>query len=215
MEFKLDDASPLRSDDERYEFVRKLGEGGSGVVHLVRDCETGEQLAWKRLQRTDEHSIARLKREFRTLSTINHKNVIRLYDLGRSRDEWFLTMEYLDGPTLLDYLDGASVSNTQQRNVTNNGVDAIDLARIMSVFHQLATGIAALHQRGVLHRDLKPSNVIVERGRVVVLDFGLALTVGDAATTVTMDGAIAGTPAYMAPEQLQGTDWGEPNDWYS
>jgi len=215
MEFKLDDESPLRSDDERYEFVRKLGEGGSGVVHLVRDCETGEQLAWKRLQRTDEHSIARLKREFRTLSTINHKNVIRLYDLGRSRDEWYLTMEYLDGPTLLDYLDSASVSNTQQRNVTNNGVDAIDLARIMSVFHQLATGIQTLHQRGVLHRDLKPSNVIVERGRVVVLDFGLALTVGDHAVTVTMDGAIAGTPAYMAPEQLQGTDWGEPNDWYA
>jgi len=216
MEFKLDDTPPLRSDDERYEFVRKLGEGGSGVVYLVRDCETGEQLAWKRLQRTDEHSIARLKREFRTLASINHKNVIRLYDLGRSRDEWYLTMEYLDGLTLLDHLDSsATASGTQERNVTNNGVDAIDLARIVSVFHQLATGVHALHQRGVLHRDLKPSNVIVERGRVVVLDFGLALTVGDQAVTVTMDGAIAGTPAYMAPEQLQGTDWGEPNDWYA
>jgi serine/threonine protein kinase/tetratricopeptide (TPR) repeat protein len=216
MELKRDDTSPQRSDDERYEFVRKLGEGGSGVVHLVRDRETGEQLAWKRLQQTDEHSIARLKREFRTLSTINHKNVIRLYDLGRARDEWFLSMEYLNGPTLLDYLDSnAEASSTQQRSAANNGVDAIDLARILSVFHQLATGIHALHQRGVLHRDLKPSNVIVESGRVVVLDFGLALTVGDHAATVTMDGAIAGTPAYMAPEQLQGIDWGEPNDWYA
>lgn len=217
MEFKIDDSPSLSVADDRYEFVRKLGEGGSGVVYLVRDCETGELLAWKRLQRTDETSIARLKREFRTLATINHKNVIRLYDLGRVRHEWFLTMEYLDGQTLLDYLDSnTTISSTLRRAATTHtGVDAIDLSRILSVFHQLATGVYALHQRGVLHRDLKPSNVIVERGRVVVLDFGLALTFGDAAATVTMDGAVAGTPAYMAPEQLEGRDWGEPNDWYA
>jgi eukaryotic-like serine/threonine-protein kinase len=216
MEFKLDDTAALSIADERYEFVRKLGEGGSGVVFLVRDRETGEQLAWKQLQRADETSIARLKREFRTLSTINHRNVIRFYDLGRARNEWFLTMEYVDGPTLLDYLDSAAkISSTLRRTGSNVGVDAIDLARVLTVFHQLATGIQALHQRGVLHRDLKPSNVIVESGRVVVLDFGLALELGDTAATVTMDGVIAGTPAYMAPEQLQGRDWGEPNDWYA
>jgi eukaryotic-like serine/threonine-protein kinase len=218
MELELDDTPPLSVADDRYELVRKLGEGGSGVVYLVRDRETGEELAYKRLQRADEHSIARLKREFRTLSTINHKNVIRLYDLGRTRDEWFLTMEYLDGHTLLDHLDSNSkISGTLRRTESGAGVgvDDGDLARILSVFHQLATGIHALHQRGVLHRDLKPSNVIVEKGRVVVLDFGLALEFGDAAATITMDGAIAGTPAYMAPEQLQGRDWGEPNDWYA
>ena len=216
MQLDQDDSLPPSVGDDRYEFVRKLGSGGSGVVYLVRDRETGEQLALKQLQRTDERSITRLKREFRTLSNINHRNVIRLYDLGRARDAWFLTMEYLDGLTLLDYIDGnKSRSGTLQRAGATIGADAVDLPRIASVFHQLATGVRALHDAGVLHRDLKPSNVIVENERVVVLDFGLALTVGDQAATITMDGLVAGTPAYMPPEQLQGRDWGEPNDWYA
>lgn len=212
MELKLDDTPLLSVADERYEFVRKLGEGGSGIVYLVRDRETGEQLAWKQLQRTDERNIARLKREFRTLASINHPNVIRLYDLGRVREEWFLTMEYLDGPTLLDYLDNNTTVSTTLHRAASDGVDVV---RIASTFHQLATGVDALHKHSVLHRDLKPTNVIVDDGRVVVLDFGLALNFGDQAALVTMDGAVAGTPAYMAPEQLQGLDSGEPNDWYS
>jgi len=174
------DPDPLLAQsvaDGRYEFERKLGQGGSGVVYLVRDRETGERLAWKQLQRTDERSISRLKREFRTLANINHRNLVRLYDLGRTPDAWFLTMAYLDGPTMLDYLDGnASISSAALRQTgTVIGADAIDVPRIAGVFQQLATGVQALHAVGVLHRDLKPSNVIVERGRVVVLDFGLAL----------------------------------------
>jgi serine/threonine protein kinase len=92
------------ADVDRYEFQRKLGSGGSGSVHLVRDRETGEQLALKRLHRADDRGIARLKREFRSLANINHRNVIRLYDLGRAHDGWFLTMEYVDGSDLWSHL---------------------------------------------------------------------------------------------------------------
>lgn len=91
--------------DARYEFERKLGEGASGAVYLVLDRETGERLALKRLHRIDDRSIRRLKREFRSLTNINHRNVIKLYDLGRSGDSWFLTMEYLEGAELLRHLD--------------------------------------------------------------------------------------------------------------
>ncbi len=204
-------------DDSRYEFQRKLGAGGSGAVYLVRDRETGEQLALKQLHRADDRSIARLKREFRSLTNINHRNVIRLYDLGRSRDVWFLTMEYVEGTDVSAYLARTStgISTTVERGSGDAGLAADELDRILSVFQQLAEGVRALHRAQVLHRDLKPSNVLVAGDRVVVVDFGLALEVGDRAATVTLDGSVAGTPAYMAPEQVQGRDWGEPNDWYA
>jgi len=206
----------MRADDDRYEVLRKLGAGGSGSVYLVRDRETSEQLALKRLHRADDQGIVRLKREFRSLTNVDHPNVVRLYDLGRAHDVWFLTMEYIDGADLAAHLArDVSTTATWQRRRTGSILDADELARIVAAFLQLANGIRALHRAQVLHRDLKPSNVLVANDRVVVVDFGLALEVGDDAATVTLDGAIAGTPAYVAPEQLEGRDWGEPNDWYS
>jgi eukaryotic-like serine/threonine-protein kinase len=199
----------------RYQIERKLGEGGAGAVYLVRDRETGERLALKRLHRVDERSGARLKREFRTLADINHRNVIKLYDLGREHDAWFLTMEYLEGEELLEYLavDARATVTREMRRPTAD--DSEHTARVAAAFYQLASGVRALHRAGVLHRDLKPSNVMVAGERVVVLDFGLAREVGEQAATITMDGNVAGTPAYMAPEQVLGRDWGEANDWYA
>ncbi|HKU37729.1 MAG TPA: serine/threonine-protein kinase, partial [Polyangiales bacterium] len=204
------------SDDRRYDVVRRLGAGASGAVYLVRDRDSGEQLALKQLHRADDRSIGRLKREFRSLTNINHRNVIRLYDLGRANDVWFLTMEYIAGTDLSVHLHrDANTSTTWQAGGLAPALDAHALARVVSAFEQLAHGVVALHRAHVLHRDLKPSNVLIENGRVVVVDFGLALDVGDRAATLTLDGLVAGTPAYMAPEQVQGRDWGEPNDWYS
>ena len=207
---------PTGANSDRYEVRRKLGTGGSGSVYLVHDRETGEPLALKRLHRTDDRSIARLKREFRALANINHRNVIRLYDLGRARDGWFLTMEYVDGNDLWDHLGrSTSISETLERGAGRPSIDPTELERILSAFHQLASGVHALHRAQVLHRDLKPSNVLVAHGRVVVVDFGLALEVGAQVDRVTMEGAIAGTPAYMAPEQVRGHELGESSDWYS
>lgn len=203
------------ADDSRYEFQRKLGEGASGAVYLVRDRETGEVLALKQLHRADDRSIARLKREFRSLTNVLHRNVVRLYDLGRAKDTWFVTMEYLAGKDLTEHLyQYANASTTLQLGRVEI-TDPSTLQRVLATFLELAQGVRALHRDHVLHRDLKPSNVIVTADRVVVVDFGLALEVGEDAATVTLDNRVAGTPAYMAPEQLQMRHFGEANDWYS
>jgi eukaryotic-like serine/threonine-protein kinase len=94
----------MPGDDGRYEVQRKLGEGSSGAVYLVRDRDTGEVLALKQLHRADDRSISRLKREFRSLANVHHRNVVRFYDLGRARDTWFVTMEYLTGTDLTQHL---------------------------------------------------------------------------------------------------------------
>lgn len=192
---------------ERYEQVRLLGSGGAGTVYLVRDRETGEQLALKRLLRADNQGLLRLKREFRSLADIHHPNLVKLYELGQDDVSAFFTMEYIEGEELRHYLAASRPSN--------DNCDPGRLARVFDVFVQLADAVQALHRAGVLHRDLKPSNVMVAAGRAVLLDFGIAVEVGDSAATVTADGYASGTPAYMAPEQIQGKHLGEPNDWYA
>jgi hypothetical protein len=203
-------------DGSRYEFERSLGQGGAGAVHLVRDRESGEQLALKKLFRMDAKSVLRLKREFRSLADMNHPNIVKLYDLGRASDAWFLTMEYLDGTDLLSYVaqatSGATVVDGPAGLLTQA---AVYRERLIPAFYQLACGMAALHRAGMLHRDLKPSNVLVSNHRVVVLDFGLVRELDHDATRVTDDGSISGTPAYMAPEQALGRELSEASDWYA
>ena len=208
-------ASAPAADDARYQIERKLGEGGAGAVYLVRDRETGEQLALKKLFRVDAKSVLRLKREFRALQAVNHPHIIKLYDMGQAADSWFLTMEYLDGADLTTYLstsepatDGAPSSETTSTPTDVN-------TRLVSAFRQLARGIKALHEAGMLHRDLKPNNVLVVDHRVVVLDFGLVRELSVSAATVSEDGAVAGTPAYMAPEQILGNELSAASDWYA
>jgi tRNA A-37 threonylcarbamoyl transferase component Bud32/tetratricopeptide (TPR) repeat protein len=211
-------SSELQFDLDRYEVVRGLGTGGAGVVYLVRDRETGEQLALKKLQRVDQKSVQRFKREFRALAHMHHPNLIRLYDLGHAPDGWFLTMEYVQGRSLSEELLAAhDVHATRAKQpvaANHQGSDAEFVARVIDLFDQLATGVHAIHHAGMLHRDLKPSNVIVAHdGRVVVLDFGLVRDLQS--NLVTQDGTIAGTPAYMAPEQASGEPLSEASDWYA
>jgi hypothetical protein len=198
----------VAGDESRYVIERLIGQGGAGAVFLAKDRETGEQVALKRLFRMDAKSILRLKREFRSLIGINHPHIIKLYDMGRAHDGWFLTMEYVEGLDLATYL---SVSEAA---IQRTGAE-VPLQRILACFTQLARGIHALHQAGMLHRDLKPSNVLVVDHRVVVLDFGLVRELSLSAATVTEDGAVAGTPAYMAPEQLLGKELDVACDWYA
>lgn len=97
-------APSLASDDARYRIERKLGEGGAGAVHLAKDLETGEYVAFKQLFKLDAKSVLRLKREFRSLVDINHPHIVKLFDMGRASNGWFLTMEYLAGVDLASYL---------------------------------------------------------------------------------------------------------------
>jgi len=216
-ESERSELDPVRVIETRYEIQRTLGQGAAGIVYEVRDRETGERLALKKLLRMDMKSVRRLKQEFRSLTRLHHPNLVKLYDLGRTDDAWFITMEHLQGVDLIRHVRGETdVHGTMRRlRPTNHNAALADLESLCSVFLQLARGIRALHRAGMLHRDLKPSNVLVAQDRVVILDFGLVRELGEYADTVTQEEAVAGTPAYMAPEQVQNSALGEAADWYA
>jgi serine/threonine protein kinase len=209
-------------DPKRYEVQRELGSGAAGKVYLVFDRETGEQLALKKLTRIDQRSVLRFKREFRSLANLHHTNLIQLYDLARDSDAWFLTMEYVEGRNLDEEFREAQPAHEtrdqQHASASDKDADAAYFKHVTDLFQQLAAGVRAVHQAGMLHRDLKPSNVVVaQSGRVVVLDFGLVRELEHAGEGIrlTHDGTIAGTPAYMSPEQASAEPLSEASDWYS
>ncbi len=184
----------------RYRIVTELGRGGIGVVYRADDLELHQTIAIKFLPpefAQDPFRSARLQQEVRMAREVSHPNVCRVHDIGRADDMHFITMEYIDGEDL-----GALLKRIGRLP----GDKAVDIAR------QLCAGLAAAHLRGVLHRDLKPTNVMLDgRGRVRITDFGLAGLVGRIA-----GGEIrAGTPRYMAPEQIAGAEVSEKSDIYS
>ena len=171
----------------RYRLVALLGRGGMGDVYRADDLTLDQPVALKFLPAgvaADAIRLAQFHNELRIARQVSHKNVCRLYDLGDADGRRFLTMEYVDGEDLASLL----------RRIGRIPQDkAIELAR------QLCAGVAAAHERGVVHRDLKPANVMIDgEGNVRITDFGIATAVGD-----DNPGA-AGTPQYMAPEQLGG-----------
>ncbi|MFO7566771.1 MAG: protein kinase [Enhygromyxa sp.] len=186
---------------ERYLVEKLLGRGGMGSVYRVHDREVGELVALKLLDRTaaSPESVERFRREVRLARRVTHRNAARTYDLGEHRGWRFLTMEYVDGESLRSHLARARPSP----------------ARVVDFAQQMAEGLAAAHQAGVVHRDLKPANVLIERsGRVVITDFGIARGLqSDDATLQT--GGLLGTPAYMAPEQIAGERVEAPADLYA
>lgn len=210
----------LRSESSagRFELVRELGEGATGAVYLATDSETGEQVALKRLFRVDQKSVLRFKREFRALADLHHPSLVKLYELLHDSDDaWFLTMEYVDGVDLRTRLLGSrDVLATREENLLGSGGQVPALGLLLHCFLQLAEGVQAVHRAGLLHRDLKPSNVLVaQNDRVVVLDFGLIRELSEPALQLTQDDTVAGTPAYMPPEQALGQTLSEASDWYA
>ncbi len=180
-----------------YEITAPLGAGGMGEVFRARDTRLGREVAVKVLpaaQRADADARARFRREALALSRLNHPNIETVYDFGEDAGVDFLVLEFVPGETLAARLTRGRVPERE----------AADLGA------QVAEALAEAHDRGVLHRDLKPGNIMVTpKGRVKVLDFGLAkLAEAPGETTptmaVTMVGSATGTLAYMAPEQLLG-----------
>jgi len=185
---------------ERYRIVGRLGVGGMGEVYRADDLKLGQPVALKFLPESVERDPERLEKllvEIRTARQISHPNVCRVYDVGEVDGRRFLTMEYVDGEDLKGLL----------RRIGRLPEDkGLEIAR------QVCAGLAAMHDRGVLHRDLKPANVMLDgRGKVRLTDFGLAT----AAAGAGADGEIAGTPAYMAPEQLAGGPLSVATDLYA
>jgi hypothetical protein len=185
---------------ERYRIVTLLGRGGMGEVYRADDVKLGQPAALKFLPiavQRNPHHLARLLDEVRLARQVSHPNVCRVYDLGEWQRRQFLSMEFIDGE------DFASLLKRIGRLPPEK---ALDIAR------QLCAGVAAAHQAGVLHRDLKPSNIMLDgRGRVRITDFGIAI-----ATERLSDlWPAAGTPAYLAPEQLEGRAASVRSDLYA
>jgi hypothetical protein len=170
----------------RYRIVALLGKGGMGEIYRADDVKLGQPVALKFLHGAlSADRLQQLYREVRVGRQVSHPNVCRLYDVVEMGEHTFLAMEYVDGEDL------ASLLARIGRLPADKG---IELAR------DLAAGLAAVHERGVVHRDLKPANVMIDgRGRARLTDFGLAL-----AYEAEGREASAGTPAYMSPEQLAG-----------
>ncbi len=203
----IDASAPLPARIGRFVIVRKLGEGGMGVVFDAFDPELERRVAIKLLRPAMRHhrnsqGEARLLREAQTMAKLSHPNVVQIYEVGEVDDLVFLAMEFIAGKDLRAWLAARPRSWREVR----------------AVFMQAGQGLAAAHAAGITHRDFKPDNVLVgDDGRVRVLDFGLArpqrgsevderLPAGAGVgtshkVTLTQIGAYVGTPAYMSPEQ--------------
>ncbi|MBI4953329.1 MAG: serine/threonine protein kinase [Myxococcales bacterium] len=174
----------------RYVLGQELGSGGMGTVWRARDLELDEEVAVKLLHEDllrDLDALARFRREAKIARRIWHPNVARVFDLGEDAGRRYLTMELVDGRPLTDLL---------AREAPLAAVRVVDFAL------QTCAGLAAAHATGIVHRDLKPDNLLLTAaGRLVITDFGIAHARGGVRLTATH--ATLGTPAYMAPEQVE------------
>ncbi len=185
---------------QRYRVIGPVGKGGMGEVYRADDLDLGQPVALKFLNAqlaNDPAAVGRLRNEVRLARQVAHPNVCRVYDIAEVEGQCFLTMEYVDGEDLSSILRRLGRPSKEK---------SLQIAR------QLCAGLGAAHESGILHRDLKPSNVMIDgRGRVRITDFGVAAAVHD----VRAGEVTAGTPQYMAPEQLAGRECTSRSDIYS
>jgi serine/threonine protein kinase len=182
-----------------YEVVGAIGEGGMGEVYRAKDTRLGREVALKVLPAAlaeDPGRRARFEREAQTVATLSHPNIVSLFDTGTHDGRLFVVMELLEGETLRDRLAKGS----------------LPIRKAVETAMQIARGLSAAHEKGLVHRDLKPANIfLVGDGQVKILDFGLArqAALSDISETRTTDamtdpGTVMGTIGYMAPEQVRG-----------
>ncbi len=190
--------SPGQVLADRYRIIGLLGRGGMGEVYRADDLKLGQPVALKFLPKhlsSDPALLERFHAEVRNARQVSHPHVCRVYDIGEVDGHHFLSMEYVDGEDLATLL---------------RRIGRLPPAKAVEIARQLCAGLAAAHERGVLHRDLKPANIMLDgHGRARITDFGLAVRSEEAA------GEIAGTPAYMSPEQLTGQAATAQSDIYS
>src|SRR5471032_2408210 len=185
---------------ERYRIIGLLGRGGMGEVYRATDLTLGQSVALKFLPQEaarNQRLLERFHGEVRVARLVSHPNVCRVYDIGQVEGVPFISMEYVDGEDLASLL---------------LRIGRLPPDKALETARKLCAGLAAAHDKGVIHRDLKPQNIMLnKRGEVLIMDFGLAAIAGQLSGAEIRNG----TPAYMAPEQLKGSEVTARSDIYA
>jgi tRNA A-37 threonylcarbamoyl transferase component Bud32 len=188
----------------RYRLLRHLARGGMAEVYVAEDQLLNRPVAVKVLfpeLARDEAFVERFRREARSAASLNHHNIVSVYDFGEDEGSWFIVMEYVEGRTLRDIIRAEG---------------AMEPARAAELASEVAAALAAAHTQGIVHRDVKPANVLIaaDSGTVKVADFGIARA-ANARQDLTMPGTVLGTATYLSPEQAQGSEVDARTDVYS
>ena len=186
----------------RYQIIEELGKGGMGRVYKVFDTDIKEKVALKLLKpeiASDKETIERFSNELKYARKISHRNVCRMYDLGREAGNYFITMEYVSGEDLKSFIRRAR---------------QLVVGTAIFIAKQVCEGLAEAHRLGVVHRDLKPGNIMIDKeGNAKIMDFGIARSIS--VKGITGAGVMIGTPEYMSPEQVEGKEVDKRSDIYS
>jgi serine/threonine protein kinase len=198
-----DEAELIRSVlDADYEILEELGRGGMAVVYRARERALERDVAIKvlPLARTfDAELVARFQREAKLSASLEHPHIVPVYRVGQSGRVNYFVMKHMQGPSLSDLID------------EDGKLEAREVERVLM---EVSDALDHAHQRGVVHRDVKPDNIMRDQtGRYVVMDFGIAKSIGG--TQLTQTGGSIGTPKYMSPEQAKGAELDGRSDFYS
>jgi serine/threonine protein kinase/Flp pilus assembly protein TadD len=186
----------------RYQVIEELGKGGMGRVYKVFDTDIKEKVALKLLKpeiASDKETIERFSNELKYARKISHRNVCRMYDLGKTEGTYFITMEYVHGEDLKSMIRMST---------------GLTVGTVLSVGKQVCDGLAEAHSLGVVHRDLKPQNIMIDKGgNAKIMDFGIARSIREKG--ITGPSVLIGTPEYMSPEQAEAKEIDHRSDIYS
>ena len=187
----------------RYAVLKKLGEGGKGIVYKARDTALNRVVAIKMLKSAvlTEETYSRFMLEAQAVAKLNHPNIVAIYDIGKEDEKQFFVLEFVDGMSLRELMGTYPEGKCDIQTILRTGID-------------VCNALQYAHSQGVLHRDIKPENILItQEGTVKLMDFGLAKMLGE--PSITQEGIIVGTVAYVAPEIALGKGADARSDLYS